>query len=397
MKCPKCHYLSFDPEPRCRNCGYDLELSDDLALKTAADAVEGPLVDLALRDNDAPKRAPITLELVHPARPITSELRIAAAGVALAERDEPRPAAVVPAQAAAPAPPPVAPGRSAPVAPSAQPTVTAVAPPPQQEPAPRADAPARRPSTTSELPLFVQGLVAREAAGDRPMVVVPPAPRAPLAVRRAAPEAPRSQAGSVARKPGPFDRDLLDDLRRLEIEHARGTCDTEANEAMPPGAPSRPAHDAATARAEAVGRVHAWLPAEEDAPIVMRLGAAAIDAGLLAGIGLVVLLSTLRLCGLSTNQISEVPLLPIAAFLLIVTVGYLLLFTIAAGQTVGKMVLGLRVTGAHDGALTIRQAAYRELLSVPSVVVLGAGFLPAVVGRGQALHDQIAETRVVRT
>ena len=27
MKCPKCHYLSFEPEPRCRNCGYDLSLS----------------------------------------------------------------------------------------------------------------------------------------------------------------------------------------------------------------------------------------------------------------------------------------------------------------------------------------------------------------------------------
>ena len=68
MKCPKCHYLSFDPEPRCRNCGYDLELSGDLALKTVEEAVEGPLADLALRPPEALRRAPITLELVHPAR-----------------------------------------------------------------------------------------------------------------------------------------------------------------------------------------------------------------------------------------------------------------------------------------------------------------------------------------
>ena len=26
MRCPKCHYLSFDPDPRCKNCGYDLDV-----------------------------------------------------------------------------------------------------------------------------------------------------------------------------------------------------------------------------------------------------------------------------------------------------------------------------------------------------------------------------------
>ena len=34
MKCPKCHYLSFEPEPRCRNCGYDLlEPMPDLTME----------------------------------------------------------------------------------------------------------------------------------------------------------------------------------------------------------------------------------------------------------------------------------------------------------------------------------------------------------------------------
>ena len=38
MRCPKCHYLSFDPEPRCKNCGYDLEVADaELAFKAAED------------------------------------------------------------------------------------------------------------------------------------------------------------------------------------------------------------------------------------------------------------------------------------------------------------------------------------------------------------------------
>ena len=59
MRCPKCHYLSFDPEPRCKNCGYDLEVADaDLALRTteSVDEQNGAedLPELTLR---APERA----------------------------------------------------------------------------------------------------------------------------------------------------------------------------------------------------------------------------------------------------------------------------------------------------------------------------------------------------
>ena len=52
MRCPKCHYLSFEPEPRCKNCGYDLDLPEaDLELHPAS-APEGPMADLALREID---------------------------------------------------------------------------------------------------------------------------------------------------------------------------------------------------------------------------------------------------------------------------------------------------------------------------------------------------------
>ena len=50
MKCPKCHYLSFEPEPRCRNCGYDLALADaDLAMREfESEDAEAPAADLPL-------------------------------------------------------------------------------------------------------------------------------------------------------------------------------------------------------------------------------------------------------------------------------------------------------------------------------------------------------------
>jgi uncharacterized RDD family membrane protein YckC len=372
MKCPKCHYLSFDPEPRCRNCGYDLELSDDLALKTAEGAVEGPLADLTLRQTEAPRRAPITLELVHPARTAAEAGAAAAGSVDLPARSE-MPAPSAPAA--------VAERAAAPPRPSA-----ASHPDPDRQP----DAPRRRQpapaSTPTELPLFVRGLEAQQraaAAHDNPMIAVPHVPRAPLAVRRAAPEtqrprrkAPQAVVDDSEHFPSELDPDLLDGLRRVE-QIARA----EAAEIAASAPAPRPRRD-------------------DEATMGARLAAAGIDALLLGGIGAVVLFATLRVCGLGIADLTVLPIVPLATFLLLVTVGYLLMFTIASGQTVGKMIMGIRVVGAiaddRGPALSVKQAAYRELLSLPLVIAFGAGYVPAVFGRGQAVHDRLAETRVVR-
>lgn len=57
MKCPKCQYIGFAQEARCRNCGYDFSLSTDLAeldlpIKTGDEAI-GPFADFALTDLDS--------------------------------------------------------------------------------------------------------------------------------------------------------------------------------------------------------------------------------------------------------------------------------------------------------------------------------------------------------
>jgi uncharacterized RDD family membrane protein YckC len=54
MKCPKCQYFSFDSGERCRNCGYDFSLSqdlpaDDLPIQDGNEPL-GPLADLSLHD-----------------------------------------------------------------------------------------------------------------------------------------------------------------------------------------------------------------------------------------------------------------------------------------------------------------------------------------------------------
>ena len=139
---------------------------------------------------------------------------------------------------------------------------------------------------------------------------------------------------------------------------------------------------------------------DEHVGMIARAAAGAIDLLLLGGIDLLVVWLTVRLCALTFGQALTLPLVPLVAFCLLVDVGYLLLFTATTGQTLGKMAAGLRVVGAAPDAglepLSLRQAIVRSLATVPSVVALGAGFIPALGGDGLAVHDRLAHTRVVR-
>ena len=198
MRCPKCHYLSFEPEPRCRNCGFHLETHDADPLMADADPVikdrdaEGPLVDLDLRrPAPAEPRQPVSLGTMRPAReadrpsgyrppaprpaePVESRPRPSAVGL----EDRPRPQAPRPV---ATRPEPVRPSRpefsrddapsgNAPVAPRVD------VPRPRVE-APRVDAP------RVDAPRV-----------DAPGVVAPPAPpaRVDLAAREIAKRAPQT-------------------------------------------------------------------------------------------------------------------------------------------------------------------------------------------------------------
>jgi uncharacterized RDD family membrane protein YckC len=345
MRCPKCHYLSFDPEPRCKNCGYGFSPDDSDLLLREANTPDAPFADLSLHEPSVPDWQPVVQKTS------TSSAAGAAAGVI------DRPAVAVRPQAHHP----VEPSISGPV-----PEAPRVPP-------------------TAELPLFVKGFTAptAEAAPQlersvpaEPVVKVPAEPRAPLGVRRRPAEGrPVRPRQSSPVKHGPLDRDLLADLQK-----------TDRLDRAEVGAVA-PAPDAALDRASAAGA---------------RLAAAAVDGLLLAILSSAVVWITIRWTGLSLVQVAFLPvLLPITAFLLLMALGYLLMFTAASGQTLGKMALRLRVVGhiaasGTDELLTARQAAYRSLLTIPSVLALGVGFLPALVGDHRAVHDRLAHTRVVR-
>jgi uncharacterized RDD family membrane protein YckC len=243
---------------------------------------------------------------------------------------------------------------------------------------------------TTEMPLFVKGRSAGDARmepasssapmsmaeSEVPMVSVPAEPRAPLAVQRKAPDTrkrPRQQ--TAARKSGAVDGDLLDGLQGQDRLDRVGT--------------------------SAGGGSAGDRLSESRAGAFKRGAAAFIDAAILGALSVAVLAITLRWCDLTFASLAVLPALPVAAFLALIGVAYLLMFTAAGGQTLGKMALGIRVVADNEGGsgsqpMSISQAAYRAVLTVPGVLALGAGFVPGLIGQELAVHDRLAHTRVVR-
>src|SRR5690606_13136573 len=131
---------------------------------------------------------------------------------------------------------------------------------------------------------------------------------------------------------------------------------------------------------------------EESAGPARRAGAAFIDAALAAAMVAVILRVTLGWMELGWADWVRLPLVPLAGFLLLIIAGYLFVFTLASGQTPGKMLVGTRVVDddASGGPLTMSQALLRSLVALPAVLIAGLGFLPALIGDERALHDRVA-------
>ncbi|MCU0250070.1 MAG: RDD family protein [Vicinamibacterales bacterium] len=207
-----------------------------------------------------------------------------------------------------------------------------------------------------DLPLF---------GGDLPQL---PPPRAPLAVRRATPTPARVRTRTPAAPP-----DAIPLLGRDP-----GEIGSEAEAGIPQ------AGDTRAARTE-------WPAATAG----RRAAAAAIDLGLVVVIDVVVLHFTLALCGLTFNDLRVLPVLPMAAFLLVLNLGYVVLFTGTLGQTFGKMATAIEVVSDRRTQMDLRRAALRGAALVISLLPAGLGWLAGLVGDRRGLHDRLAGTRVV--
>ena len=220
----------------------------------------------------------------------------------------------------------------------------------------------------AELPLFGPPI-----PDDEPLIRKASRPRPPLAVRRATPEVPRLRA----------------ELPRMQ------TLDL--------GLDTASETDYGTATAQARGSAETWREprptpvVEEDAAVGARFLAVAMDLAILLIVDAVVIYFTMEICGLAVQDLDILPKGPLLAFLFVQNGGYIVAFT-AVGQTLGKMVAGIRVVPTESGApLDLGRAFLRTLMWVVLAVPAGLGFVTALVGRDhRGLHDRFAGTRVVR-
>jgi uncharacterized RDD family membrane protein YckC len=502
MRCPKCHYVSFDGQSRCRNCGYDFSLAqpaaaDPVDLPTRTDATATALADLSLKieppatatdtpalvdrympaqpsppaaataasragaaraparggpagSSDAssvnrggnasatdsfgsdPDTEPLDLPLFSPPEPDTASIRnasvsgmgAAGAGSGLGSR------------AASPAfpPAPPAPASRAPVDASPASTASTASMPSATSAASRMAAQASPVSqasgatgagtpTSATAPMQVPG--PRSPGDDRPMVSGATPPRAPLSVRRPTGDVPRPRPRvtpqpSSARSeeprldlgsPEPAIEPDLDDLDRRMATQPR---DIAASIAASRAAASRSlitrdpaARDAAARNAQAADTLNAGARGADGdaaavdgdlAPLGTRALAGAIDVAFMIAVAAVVLYFTLRITVLPLSEWRRLPVAPLAGFLGLIYGGYLTMFTAASGQTMGKMLMGVRVVTSHGDPVPFGSAVLRAAVWLLTIVPAGVGFIPALLAADRrALHDRFAETKVITT
>jgi uncharacterized RDD family membrane protein YckC len=147
-----------------------------------------------------------------------------------------------------------------------------------------------------------------------------------------------------------------------------------------------------------------WL---QPASTIARAFAGLVDVIVLAGLDAAILYSTLRLLDLPIEQVSAIPIAPMGVFLLLLNGGYLAIFTTAGGQTIGKMLARIKVIPDPSPELldsygTIQQvplgaSVLRATAYLASLLPAGLGFAAILFDSDRrALHDRLAETRVVK-
>jgi uncharacterized RDD family membrane protein YckC len=242
-----------------------------------------------------------------------------------------------------------------------------------------------------DLPLFAE----RGPVDDAPLVSAPAVPRPPLAVRR-------GQTAAVARRradptpapdqstlePGRFPQRLREDRKLDTLFTSEPELDRE-RESEPEPAPERELAPAAETRVRDV---------EAPAPVLARFAAGIVDVLIIAAIDATVLYWTLRAVELPLTEFRRLPAVPLGLFLILLNGGYLAAFTAAGGQTIGKMLARLKVVeDSSRHPVTLGTAVLRASAYLVSLAPAGLGFAPLLFAAdGRALHDRLANTRVVR-
>ena len=131
--------------------------------------------------------------------------------------------------------------------------------------------------------------------------------------------------------------------------------------------------------------------------LLRRLGALAYDLMIVTALifiaGAVVVIPVGMIWGAGT-PIGENPVFRL--YLVAVFVGFFGGFWTHGGQTLGLRAWKLRVVRDDGGPLGWKESAIRMAAAIPSVGLLGLGYLWMLVDReGLAWHDRLSHTRIV--
>jgi uncharacterized RDD family membrane protein YckC len=137
-------------------------------------------------------------------------------------------------------------------------------------------------------------------------------------------------------------------------------------------------------------------PVERPARPGERAQAAVIDAGLLLGLWALIVYFASRAAHVSVEGLSSVwPWL--AGYLAALGLLYATYFTSVTGQTLGKIVLGLRVVDVAGQPPRALRALARAALGSIGVAAGFLGLLPVLFDPAKrALHDRLLRTRVIK-
>mgnify|MGYP006285864527 CR=1 FL=1 len=365
MKCPKCGYLGFETTDRCRNCQYDFSLAPavsdpelslhDRRIDTTSD-LELPI----RRQADSPSSTALDLDRLfgeaEPARTTAAPTVDAVHDDTVVEPPvDPQPPVLVAATEA---------GEAVVVdvdRPPAEDVVTLAAGQAQDAPPVAAEANVDGGASTSA-PAEDDAL----PFDDVPLVP-PPAARTPLAVRRSQPDLPRARHRTT--------RPVRMESLKLE----------------PPSEPET--------RQDQVGTIEPIASILGPPSLGVRLGAGVIDVLLMAGLFATVMYLTLRVAGLQNTyaDLRLLPRVPFLGFLGLIAFGYNAAFTVGGGQTIGKMMLNLRVIGDDGRPIDAAGGVLRAVGALLVPITFGLSYLPALLTSDhRALHDRLAGTRVVQ-
>ena len=138
--------------------------------------------------------------------------------------------------------------------------------------------------------------------------------------------------------------------------------------------------------------------ADPAAPLGDRVAAALADSMVLALLGILLVASGAMASGSTWQMMLRTAALPLFAALTLFGMAYGVFFVGTCGQTLGKMVMRVRVIGAEQFKVGYLQAAWRTTAYLLATLPAGIGLLLAFKDIDhRALHDRLSGTRVVKS